>query len=105
MHDPQAEEFLPTRLTLLSRLKDLGDSASWQTFFDTYWRLIFSVARKAGLSEAEAHDVVQETIIAVSKQMPGFRYDRARGSFKSWLLTITHRRIHDHLRKRHYHQD
>jgi RNA polymerase sigma factor (sigma-70 family) len=105
MSESAAEDFLPTRLTLLSRLRDLGDQGSWQTFFDTYWRLIFSVARKAGLNEAEAHDVVQETVIAVSKQMPEFRYDRARGSFKSWLLTITHRRVSDHLRKRHYHHD
>jgi RNA polymerase sigma factor (sigma-70 family) len=96
-------EFLPTRITLLSRLRDLEDHGSWQSFFDTYWKLIFKVARRAGLSEAEAHDVVQETVISIAKQMPGFRYDKAQGTFKSWLLTITHRRIHDHFRKRHYH--
>jgi RNA polymerase sigma factor (sigma-70 family) len=105
MSSSARSEFLPTRLSLLSRLKDLGDEGSWQTFFDSYWKLIFNVARRAGLTEAEAHDVVQETVIAVSKQIPGFQYDRKRGSFKSWLLTITHRRIHDQLRRRHYHRD
>lgn len=95
-------DFLPTRLSLLSRLRDVDDHASWQKFFDTYWQLIFNVARRAGLNEAEAQDVVQETVIAVARQIPDFRYDRAQGSFKSWLLTITRRRIADHLRKRHY---
>jgi len=50
---------------LLSRLKDWRDDASWQEFFDTYWRLIYGVARKAGLSDAEAQDIVQETVFSV----------------------------------------
>jgi RNA polymerase sigma-70 factor (ECF subfamily) len=83
----------------LSRLRNLDDNASWQTFFDTYWRLIYNVARKSGLTETEAQDVVQETVIAVARKMPAFRYDPAKGSFKQWLLLITRRRIHDHLRK------
>jgi RNA polymerase sigma factor (sigma-70 family) len=95
-------DFLPTRLSLLSRLRNLEDQTSWQRFFDTYWPLIFNVARRAGLSEVEAQDVVQDTVIAVARQIPDFRYDRARGSFKSWLLTITRRRIADHWRKKYY---
>src|SRR6516225_6696526 len=90
---------LPTRRSLLSRLRNLGDDASWRTFFDTYWLLIYNVARKSGLTDADAQDVVQETIIAVARKMPEFRYDPAKGSFKNWLLLITRRRIHDHLRK------
>lgn len=97
-------EFLPTRLSLLSRLRNLEDQNSWQRFYDTYWQLIFNVARRTGLNEAEAQDVVQETVIAIAKQMPNFRYDRAQGTFKGWLLTITHRRITDLYRRRHYHQ-
>jgi RNA polymerase sigma factor (sigma-70 family) len=58
------------------------------------------VAVRTGLSDAEAQDVVQETILSVAKQMPGFQYDPALGSFKNWLLVVTRRRIADHLRKR-----
>lgn len=90
---------LPTRRSLLSRLRNLGDDASWRVFFDTYWRLIYNVARKAGLAEADAQDVVQETVIAVARKIPEFRYDPLKGSFKQWLLLITRRRIHDHLRR------
>ena len=44
-------------------------SPAWKDFFDTYWRLIHGLAIKAGLNDAEAQEVVQETIIAVAKQM------------------------------------
>ncbi len=93
------DDSLPTRASLLNRLHDLADSDSWRTFFDTYWRLLYNVARKAGLNDVEAQDVVQETVIAVARRMPEFRYDPAKGSFKLWLLLITRRRIQDHLRK------
>ena len=94
------EEPLLTRASLIHRLKDWRDQASWQDFFDTYWKLIHSVARKSGLNEAEAQDVVQETMISVSKRMPDFSYDRSIGSFKHWLLNLTRWRINDQLRRR-----
>ena len=50
----ETDEFIPTRRSLLSRLKNWNDSASWQEFFNLYGRLIFGVARQAGLSETEA---------------------------------------------------
>jgi RNA polymerase sigma factor (sigma-70 family) len=99
--DPQAlAELLPTRPSLLSRLKRWDDQESWRRFFDTYARLIHRFARAAGLSDAEAQDVLQETLLVVARKMPGFRYDPARGSFKSWLLLIVRYRIHKQLRKR-----
>jgi len=94
------DKFLPTRKTLLSRLREHDNQDSWREFFDTYWRFIYSVALKAGLTEAEAQDVVQETVLTVSKQMPRFHYDPQLGSFKAWLLRITQSRVVDHLRKR-----
>jgi RNA polymerase sigma-70 factor (ECF subfamily) len=96
----RADNSIPTRASLLGRLKDWGDDRSWQEFFDTYWRLIYSVARKAGLNEPEAQDVVQETVLSVAKTIAQFRSDPARGSFKAWLLQLTRWRIIDQLRKR-----
>jgi RNA polymerase sigma-70 factor (ECF subfamily) len=91
---------IPTRATLLQRLKNWQDQSSWQEFFDTYWKLIYRVALKAGLTETEAQDVVQETMVSVSKHMPAFKYDPAIGSFKAWLLKLTRWRILDQFRKR-----
>ena len=94
-YDPVA-----TRTSLLSRLRNADDDESWRTFFDLYWRLLYNVARKSGLADEDAQDVVQETVIAVARKMPEFRYDPVKGSFKQWLLLITRRRIQDHLRRR-----
>jgi RNA polymerase sigma factor (sigma-70 family) len=94
------DELIPTRASLIHRLKNWQDSASWQDFFKVYWRLIYGVARKAGLSDAEAQDVVQETLVSVAKHMPTFEYDPSIGSFKSWLLTMTRWRIIGQFRKR-----
>lgn len=94
------ETWLPTRQTLLSKLKNWDDQASWREFFNLYWRLIYGVARQAGLSEAEAQDVVQETILTVARQMPNFRYDKSKGSFKSWLRKTAHWRVQDQFRRR-----
>jgi RNA polymerase sigma-70 factor (ECF subfamily) len=97
---PNNDELIPTRVTLLERLKDWQDQASWQRFFDTYWKLIYGVARKAGLTPAEAQDVVQETMFAAARHIPAFKYDPALGSFKAWLLNMTRWRITDQLRAR-----
>lgn len=94
------DRFQATRRSLLERLGDLGDQRSWHDFFNTYWKLIYSVARKAGLTEFEAEEVVQETIISVSKNIGTFRYNPALGTFKAWLLTTTRWRINDQFRKR-----
>jgi RNA polymerase sigma-70 factor (ECF subfamily) len=96
----KSPDLIPTRRSLLSRLRDWDDQEGWRDFFNTYWRLIYEVAIKANLSDAEAQETVQETVISVAKQMPGFRYDPARGTFKGWLLQITRRRIADQVRKR-----
>ncbi|HMC26287.1 MAG TPA: sigma-70 family RNA polymerase sigma factor [Verrucomicrobiae bacterium] len=93
-------EFIPTRESLLSRLKDWDDAESWREFFERYWRLIYSVARKSGLTEMESQEVVQETLITVSRNIPDFKYNRKEGSFKSWLLHTTRWKINDQLRKR-----
>src|SRR4030095_12284577 len=94
------DELIQTRWSLINRLKDWDDGATWQEFFNTYWRLVYSVARKAGLTDVEAQEVVQETVISVARQMPKFEADPARGSFKAWLMHLTRRRIVDQFRKR-----
>lgn len=94
------DDFIPTRRSLLNRLKDWDDQESWRDFFNTYWKLIYGTAIKAGLSHAEAEEVVQETVITVTKKIKDFKYDPALGSFKGWLLHTTRWRIEDQRKKR-----
>jgi RNA polymerase sigma factor (sigma-70 family) len=96
----EREEYIPTRQSLLSRLKNWDDHESWKTFFDTYWKLIYNTAMRSGLTDAEAQDVVQETVLSVMKSMPNFKYDAQNGSFKAWLKRLTSWRVMDELRKR-----
>ena len=93
------ESSLRTRRSLISRLRDLDDAESWRTFFDTYWELLYNVARHSGLDDSAAQDVVQDTVIGVARRMPEFHYEPTKGSFKHWLLRIARRRIIDHFRR------
>jgi len=95
-----AADSIPTRQSLLVRMKDWSDQSSWQDFFQTYWRLIYGVALQSGLTATEAEEVVQETVISVAKKIGDFKNDPALGSFKSWLMVITRRRIADQFGKR-----
>lgn len=92
------DTLLPTKQSLLSRLRDWQDQAGWQQFFESYWRVIYNVARNAGLSDVEAQEVVQNTFLYLARRMPNFKYDGRRGSFKSWLRVVTRSRIHVYLR-------
>jgi RNA polymerase sigma-70 factor (ECF subfamily) len=91
---------IATRHSLLNRLKDLGDQTSWREFFHTYERLIYNVAVKAGLPDADAQEVVQETVMAVARKIGEFKADPAHGSFSAWLMQLTRWRIADQWRKR-----
>jgi len=99
--DFRKSDSLATHASLLERLKDLDDQGGWEEFYTTYRKLIFSFALKHGLTGTEAEEVVQETIVTVARNMPEFRYDPKRCSFKTWLFNLTLWRIQDQLRKRH----
>lgn len=94
------EELTHTRQTLLERLKNWEDRDAWQRFFDTYWKLIYSVSSRAGLNETEAREVVQDTVLTVSKKIKDFNYDPNVGRFRHWLLNVTKWEISKQLRRR-----
>ena len=93
-------DLIPTRASLLCRLKDWDDNASWRDFFNTYWKLIYGFALQRGLTHSEAEEVVQETVLAVAKGIQGFTYDPVKCAFKTWLLTVTRSKIANQFRKR-----
>jgi RNA polymerase sigma factor (sigma-70 family) len=100
-HNPApGEDSLATRASLLGRLKNWQDDKSWEEFTQTYSGLIRAVALKAGLTESEAKDVEQETLLCVAKTIHEFESNPVRGTFKSWLLNLTRWRIADQFRLR-----
>ncbi|MDP4623864.1 MAG: sigma-70 family RNA polymerase sigma factor [Akkermansiaceae bacterium] len=92
--------YAATRKSLIARLDDWEDQKTWDEFYQTYWRLIYAVAIKAGLRSEEAFDCVQETILSIAKQSKKKLYDPEQGSFKTWLMNMTRWRINDQFRKR-----
>ena len=89
-----------TRKTLINRLRQTNsDTRSWSEFYELYWKLVYSVALKAGLAEVDAEDVVQETFLKVSKSIKKFEYDPGRGRFRNWLCLITKQQVANHYRK------
>lgn len=89
-----------TRRSLIEKLKDWDDHRSWDEFYKTYWRLIFSVGLKSGLFPEEATDLVQDVVLTIAKQQKEGRYDHTQGSFKAWLMNLTRWRITDQMRRR-----
>ena len=93
---------LTTSLSLLEDLRNGADERAWQEFFRRYAPLLVATARRLGLSESDADDVVQETIVAVhqafrTKDEP---FDHTRSRFKTWLQGITLHKIMA-VRRRH----
>ncbi len=98
--DVITQAYAKTRKSLIARLDNWEDQRTWDEFYQTYWRLIYSVAIKAGLRPEEAFDCVQETVLSIAKQSKKKLYDPEQGSFKTWLMNMTRWRINDQFRKR-----
>jgi len=93
-------DLIPTRSSLLGRLRNWEDNESWRDFFNTYWRLIYNFALRRGLSHEEAQEVVQETVVAVAKHIGKFNYDPEVSRFKTWLLGVTRSKIANQFARR-----
>ena len=78
----------------------LDPKANWKTFFDSYWRLIYDTALKAGLTEGEAREVIQELMLDVGWKVLKLGFDPTKGWVKDWVIDFTRCRIIDKLSKR-----
>lgn len=87
-----------TRSSVLKAVADTANEAAWARFFDLYAGLVFSIARSKGLKDEDADDVVQVVFADLARTMPTFTYDRAKGKFRSYLISLVHWRIKDKLR-------
>ena len=76
------------------------EKANWKKFVDSYWKLIYDTARKAGLTDGAAQEVTQEVIVNVAQKTPNLGNDFAKGSFKGWVTHFTRWRLSDKLRKK-----
>jgi RNA polymerase sigma factor (sigma-70 family) len=89
-----------TRVSLLIRLRDTADHSAWQQFAELYGPVIYRFARGRGLQDADAADVMQDTLRSVSNAIGRLDYDSAKGSFRGWLFTIARNKIFNLLSSR-----
>jgi RNA polymerase sigma-70 factor (ECF subfamily) len=84
----------------LERLKKGDDTEGWKEFYRVYGKLVHDFSIRAGLTDTEADEVVQETAIAMARHLPEYRYDPKVCRFKTWLLNQASWRIKDQVKKR-----
>jgi RNA polymerase sigma-70 factor, ECF subfamily len=77
-----------TSVSLLARLRLPGDAQAWRRFVDMYTPLLYYWARRMGLQQDDAADLVQEVFAVLLRKLPEFTYDHDK-SFRSWLRTVT----------------
>lgn len=86
-----------TRLSLLVRLGDARDDEAWSQFVEIYAPLVYGYARKHGLQDADAADLTQDVLQAVSGAIRRLDYDPRRGSFRGWLFTVVRNKLRNFI--------
>ena len=87
-----------TRSSVLRAVANTENEAAWQRLFDLYAGFIFSIARSKGLKPEDADDIVQIVFTDLARNLPTFKYDRAKGRFRSYLAGLVHWRVMDRLK-------
>src|SRR4051812_16106175 len=81
----------------LMQLMRRGDAHAFEIIYERHATAAFSLAYRMIGTRAAAEDVTQEAFVAIWRS--GSRYDRARGSVRTWVLGIVHHRAIDALRR------
>lgn len=82
-----AETSDKTPLSLLERIKQPGANEAWERFVRLYTPLLYHWARRLGLDQEDASDLVQDVFALLVRKLPEFSYDPEK-RFRGWLWTV-----------------
>lgn len=86
-----------TSVSLISRAK-IRDAEAWERLCRIYGPLIYRWIRNARMSDADAAEIGQEALLAVSRRIDGFDPTSEKGAFRGWLRGIVRNKIGDRIR-------
>jgi RNA polymerase sigma factor (sigma-70 family) len=89
-----------TSLSLLERLRHSPEDESWTRLADLYSPLIRAWLRRYDVQDSDANDLVQEVLLAVSKDLSKFDHGGHPGAFRGWLRAILVNRLRNFWRSR-----
>ena len=87
-----------TRSSVLKAVANTENEAAWNRLFNLYAGFVFSIARRKGLNDTDADDMVQMVFTDLARNLPTFKYDREKGRFKSYLTGLVNWRVIDRLK-------
>ncbi|MBL8819389.1 MAG: sigma-70 family RNA polymerase sigma factor [Planctomyces sp.] len=86
-------EFPETNPSLIARVKDLGDGVSWVEFLGIYQPVVYRMARRRQLQDADAQDVMQQVFLSISRSIESWEPGEGQPPFRAWLMTIARNAI------------
>lgn len=81
-------KFVDTHPSLLARVRNVGDRSAWAEFVELYAPVVYAYAVRHSLQEADAADFTQDAMLGLMRTLRSFEYDRSKGSFRGWLVTV-----------------
>lgn len=93
-------EFPETDHSLIDRAKDTTDGASWLEFMEIYQPVVYRLARRRGMQDADSQDVVQQVFASIARSLAGWTASDDQPPFRAWLTTIARNAITTALTRR-----
>ncbi|MEZ6061710.1 MAG: sigma-70 family RNA polymerase sigma factor [Planctomycetaceae bacterium] len=88
-----------TRASLILRLPSVDDAEAWREFVAIYEPFVYRFARRGGLQDADARELVQNVMLSVARAVGHWSPDEARGRFRTWLFRIARNQLLDVVAK------